>query len=63
MISVATGGHRIQEVDDYYRAREARIRQALPESIEYANPHPDLWGWYHHWNNNLPQYKDRRQHI
>ena len=63
MISVATGGPRIQEVDDYYRAREARIRQALPEDVEYNNPHTDLWAWYHYWDNNLPQYKDRRQYV
>lgn len=63
MISVATGGHRIQEVDDYYRAREARIRRNLPDDLEYQNPHGDLWEWYHYWDANLPQYKDRRQYI
>ncbi len=34
MVSVATGGERIQEVDDYYRAREARVRRSLPEPAE-----------------------------
>ena len=63
MISVATGGPRIQEVDDYYRAREARIRRDLPDGIDYANPHSDLWAWYHHWSNHLGGYKDRRQYI
>lgn len=63
MISVATGGRRIQEVDDYYRAREARIRQTLPADIEYANPHADLWDWYHHWSENLGGYKERRHYI
>lgn len=63
MISVATGGDRIQDVDDYYRAREARIRQNLPDDVEYRNPHKDLWDWYHHWSANLPQYKDRRQYV
>lgn len=63
MIGVATGGPRIQEVDDYYRAREARIRSSLPEGITYENPHSDLWAWYHHWNANLPQYKDRRFYV
>lgn len=63
MIDVATGGARIQEVDDYYRAREARIRQRLPEGILYQNPHGDLWTWYHHWSADLPQYKDRRFYV
>jgi hypothetical protein len=53
MISVATGGDRIQDVDDYYRAREARIRQNLPDDVEYPNPHTDLWEWYHYWDANL----------
>lgn len=63
MVAVATGGPRIQEVDDYFRAREARIRQSLPEGVAYENPHPDLWDWYRHWSANLPQYKDRRFYV
>jgi hypothetical protein len=63
MISVATGGPRIQEVDDYYRAREVRIREQMPESIKYENPHKDLWDWYRHWSQHLPAYRDRRQFI
>jgi hypothetical protein len=34
MISVATGGERIQDVDDHYRAREARIREAMSTSAQ-----------------------------
>jgi hypothetical protein len=63
MISVATGEERIQDVDDYYRAREVRIRQALPDNVSYENPHKDLWNWHHFWSENLPQYKDRRHYI
>lgn len=63
MIDVATGGARIQEVDDYYRARESRIRKALPPDLVYANPYEDLWAWYRYWCANLPQYKDRRLYI
>jgi hypothetical protein len=33
MISVATGGDRIQDVDDYYRAREARIQESAQGSV------------------------------
>jgi len=63
MIDVATGGARIQDVDDYYRAREVRIRQAIPEGITYDNPHADLWAWYRHWSAELPQYKERRFYV
>ena len=63
IIDVATGGSRIQEVDDYYRAREIRIRQVIPEGIKYDNPHDDLWSWYRHWNAGLTQYRDRRSYI
>jgi len=63
MIDVATGGVRIQDVDDYYRAREVRIRKLLPPEVKYENPHRDLWDWYHHWSENLPQYKDRRRYV
>lgn len=60
MIDVSTGGQRIQEVNDYYRAREVRIRERMPADSRYANPHEDLWAWYHHWDKELPQWKDRR---
>lgn len=63
MISVSTGGHRIQDVNDYYVAREFRINSALPADINYTNPFSDLWDWYRHWSENLPQYKDRRHYI
>lgn len=63
MISVATGGDRIQEVDDFYRAREARIRQAVPDGVPYENPHNDLWAWYHHWSTHFSQYKERRFYV
>lgn len=63
MIDVATGGARIQDVDDYYRAREVRIRKALSPDVVYNNSHEDLWDWYRYWSANLPQYKDRRLYI
>lgn len=63
MIAVATGGPRIQEVDDYYRAREARIRETVSPGVTYDNPHPDLWAWHQHWSANLPSYKDRRFYV
>lgn len=63
MISVATGGERIQDVNDYYRAREVRIRQTLPQGVAYENPYEDLWAWYHYWSEHFGQYRERRQHV
>ncbi|WP_431267890.1 hypothetical protein [Dankookia sp. P2] len=63
MISVATGGERIQDTNDYYVAREARIRDALPSEVQYVNPHADLWHWYHHWKDNLASYAERRKYV
>jgi len=63
MISVATGGDRIQDVDDYYKAREIRLRTDLPDGVGYKNPFESLWDWYAYWGANLPQYKDRRLYI
>lgn len=63
MIDVSTGGQRIQEVNDYYRAREVRIRECMPADVRYDNPHEDLWAWYHHWDKELPQWKDRRLYV
>ena len=63
MIDVATGGARIQDVDDYYRAREVRIRQSVPDGVAYENPHADLWTWYRYWSVELPQYRDRRFYV
>ncbi|WP_372784604.1 hypothetical protein [Phenylobacterium sp.] len=63
MISVATGGTRIQEVDDYYIAREARIRAQMPGAVVYGNPYPSLWDWYAFWKDSLPTYADRRKYA
>ena len=63
MISVATGGKRIQEVNDYYIAREARIRDRMPSDVRYENPHDDLWAWYHHWNAHFGKWTERRQYV
>lgn len=63
MIDVSTGGERIQEINDYYRAREVRIRERMPADVQYNNPNEDLWAWYKHWSAELPQYKDRRIYV
>lgn len=63
MINVSVGRKRIQEVDDYYKVRERRIREMLPADVKYDNPHSDLWSWYHHWSKELPSYASRRQYV
>lgn len=63
MIAVATQGPRIQEVNDYYIAREARIRARMPEDVRYENPHEDLWGWYRYWSEHFGHWRERRQHV
>lgn len=64
MISVSAGGNiRIQDVNDYYIAREIRLRETLPADAKYANPHDDLWAWYHHWSANFGRWAERRQYI
>ena len=65
MIAVATGGPRIQTVDDEYQTRRATIRDGIAErEIEEPNPYDDLWAWYGKWSGgDLPTYQARRQFI
>jgi hypothetical protein len=64
MISVATGGHGIDTVNDYYRARRRRISNLLEQIGENdPNPHEDLWGWFHYYKSELGGYSERRQYC
>ena len=65
MISVSTGGSRIQEVNEEYKARRQRIREGLEaRGIKDPNPYSDLWRWYGKWSSNdLPTYQSRRLYI
>ena len=65
MVSVATGGPRIDEVNpDYQKAfgtvdRELR-RRRIPNPIPYS----DLWEWYGRWRSgDLPSYQSRRNFL
>ncbi len=58
LISVATGGPRIDEVQRDYQLRRQRLVPALQRrGQEYPFPWPDLWQWYGHWSANLPKYE------
>jgi len=64
MIQVATGERRIDDVNDYYRARRRRIASALSSlGIEDPNPHADLWDWYQKWKADFPTYAERRNYV
>lgn len=64
MISVGTGGKRIQDINDYYRARRRRIIARLKSmGLDEPNPHEDLWDWYKKWKKDFASYAQRRQYI
>jgi hypothetical protein len=65
MIAVATGGPRIQEVNNQYIQRRARIVAELQRrGLADPNPHSDLWAWYGRWSaGDLPGWQSRRVYI
>lgn len=64
MVSVATGGPRIQEVNQAYIQRRTRIGDALREmGIPDPNPYDDLWAWYGKWSSDLQGYQSRREYL
>ncbi|HTH49981.1 MAG TPA: hypothetical protein VMB21_20880, partial [Candidatus Limnocylindria bacterium] len=65
MISVSTGGPRIQETNPQYIERRQKIRAFLL-SIGLADPnsYTDLWAWYGKWSSGeLPTYRSRREYL
>lgn len=65
MISVSTGGQKIQDVNDQYQKRYNLVDKALKRlTLENSNSFKDLWQWYARWSSGeMPQYKDRRAFI
>jgi hypothetical protein len=65
MIDVATGGSRIQQVNDEYKERRISIISKLQAAgIQDPNPYSDLWNWYGKWSDgSLPSYQSRRNYI
>ena len=65
MISVATGGSRIEEVNDRYQRMYATVaadlsRRGLTNTITYGT----LWDWYGRWSSgDLPTYQSRRVFV
>lgn len=65
MISVSTGGSRIQEVDEQYQIIYAKVSAELA-SRRVANPitYNSLWDWYGRWSSgDLPSYQSRRTFV
>lgn len=64
MVSVSTGGPRINDVNSDYMNCRATIKELLSErGITNPNPFDDLWGWYGKYSTDLPRYQDRRTYL
>jgi hypothetical protein len=62
MVAVATGGPRIDDVNDKFRRNyEAASSELARRRIENPLPYGDLWDWYGRWSSgDLPSYQSRR---
>lgn len=65
MISVSTGGAKIQEVNDNFQSAFDSVNQQLrSRSIENSLPYSDLWDWYGRWSSgDMPTYQSRRTFV
>jgi hypothetical protein len=65
LVSVATGGPKIQSVNKDYASRIPLIREGLAErDIKDPIPFKDLWQWYGKWSDgSLPTYQSRREFL
>ena len=64
MISVATGGERIQSVDARYKSLHSSISSRCKQlNIKYENKFAGLWDWYGRWSSSMPHYQERRTFI
>lgn len=64
MISVSTGGQRIQEINDEYKKKFLLVNKTLQKlNLQNPNLFNDLWGWYGKWSSEFPTYQERRTFI
>lgn len=64
MISVATGGNRIQDEENRYRTINSKIVESCKNvGIVYNNSYRSLWDWYGKWKADFPKYQERREYI
>lgn len=65
MVAVATGGPRIEAVNQDYSSQRKQLRTYL-EALGAPDPNSfdDLWAWYGRWScGDLPSYQSRRQFM
>lgn len=64
MVSVSTGGHRIDDVDDTYKTLFVKVTAELKEKgIPNKNSFSSLWDYYGYWSRELPTYQSRREYV
>lgn len=64
MVSVATGGERIQTVNDRYQTIHGDVKSMCKKmGIPYNNTFDSLWDWYGKWKVDFPSYQERREFI
>lgn len=64
MIQVSQGSPSINDVNDYYRARRARLQRDLTGfGLAEPTPFESLWDWYHFWKRETDSYASRARYI
>jgi hypothetical protein len=64
LVSVATGGQRIDGVDAKYQRRHKKLNAALRKrGIAVPFAYDSLWDWYGDYSQNISGYAGRRAHI
>lgn len=64
LVSVSTGGPRIDDVNGEYLKRRRKLNAGLrARGMAPPFPYEDLWAWYGEWSTNLGTYAERRVHV
>lgn len=64
LVSVSTGGPRIDDVNGEYQEWRRRLNAGLrARGMAPPFPYEDLWAWYGEWSANLGTYAERRAHV
>lgn len=65
MIAVATGGPRVNSVNEQFKERRACLLTMFDRlKMKDPNPYNDLWQWYGKWSaGTLPSYQSRRNYV
>ena len=64
MVSVSTGGNRIQDEEERYKQLQTQVTGKLKKlNLPYNNTYSSLWDWYGKWRADFRTYQERRQYI